>query len=274
MVLVIYLLGVFQTIVALPASLFTDKNAWEYTKDGWSDIFKSSVEVLEATYTMPIKYIIDQIVRLTGEANTNDAYYNIDFGKRLFARCFYVKLPYDSGYSSNDATSYQTVRVPKRTNKAYGAIDGGIKNRTSCAMYNIIPTTIGSPFATRSSSGELMLAYKMSYSGPIIEKYDSHENLVKKSGITNVDIEFSNQLLRKTLGSGEDKTINDWLTTFEDNFAEESSKSSNLNTTLASGAVEQHNQKDSAMATMKITATRSKTTSDVESTEINTLTKW
>lgn len=223
---------------------------------------------------MPIKYIIDQIVRLTGEANTNDAYYNIDFGKRLFARCFYVKLPYDSGYSSNDATSYQTVRVPKRTNKAYGAIDGGIKNRTSCAMYNIIPTTIGSPFATRSSSGELMLAYKMSYSGPIIEKYDSHENLVKKSGITNVDIEFSNQLLRKTLGSGEDKTINDWLTTFEDNFAEESSKSSNLNTTLASGAVEQHNQKDSAMATMKITATRSKTTSDVESTEINTLTKW
>lgn len=265
--------GVFQTVIALPASLFTDKNAWEYTKDGWSNVFKGWLDVFEAIYVMPLKYAIEQIMRMIGDSNTNSAFYLINFGKQLYARCFYVKLPYDSGYSSNDATTYQTVRLPKRAEKAYGAIDGGIINRTTCAAYNIIPTTIGSPFVTRSSTGELMMAYKMAYSGPIREFYSSHEDLIKYSGITSVDIEFSNQLLRKTLGSGEDKTINDWLTTFDDNFANES-VAGNLNTSLASGAIEQHNQTDTALATLKITATRNKATSDVENTEINTLTKW
>lgn len=268
--------GLFQDFIAIPASLFTDKNAWEYMKEGWTNVFTGWTQVFDAIFNMPVNYVVEQILEAIGYSGTNFAFYNVPFGKRLYARCYYLKLPYDSGYSSNDATTYQTVRIPKRAAKAYGAIDGGIMRRTACAAYNVIPTTIGSPFMTRSSTGELMIAYKMAYTGPIREKYDSHEDLYKKSGIMPIDVEFSNQLLRKTLGSGEDKTINDWLTTFADNDAIESKNLiyELLQTTMSNNVVEQHNQEQTAMASMKITANRSKTNSDVDITEINTLTKW
>lgn len=249
--------------------------AWDSLTDTWSDLWDMWSGIYTAVLIMPIQYIGEHIIEAIMGSNANSAMYDIDFGKRLFARCFYVKLPYDSGYSSNDKNTYQTVRVQHRAEKAYGPIDGGVIHRVTCAALNVIPTTIGSPFMVRSSSGELMIAYDMMYSGPIREEADPHSDLLKISGIAPIDIELSNQLLCATLGSGEDKTIDDWLNVFGESDEIVSSSISDISTTnLSSKVVEQDNIIAKAQGKLTIKSNRSKVSSDVENVTINTLHKW
>lgn len=249
-------------------------SAYERWKDTWSDLWNMYTGIFTAVL-MPIDGAAQLIFNALKDSNANSEMYKINFGKRLFARCFYVKLPYDSGYSSNDKTTYQTIRVKHRAEKAYSAIDGGIINRVTCAALNTIPTTIGSPFVTRSSTGELMIAYEMMYSGPIREKSDSHTDLLKYSGIAPIDIELSNQLLKSTLGSGEDKTINDWLNVFGESDSYALSTLEGVRTTnISSSVVEQHNIVSTTHGTLTVKSNRSKVSSEVETANINTVQKW
>lgn len=251
------------------------EGAYERWKDTWSDMWNMYTGIFTAVLTMPIEGAAKLIFDALKDSNANSEMYKINFGKRLFARCFYVKIPYDSGYSSNDKTTYQTIRVKHRAEKAYGSIDGGVINRVTCAALNTIPTTIGSPFVTRSSTGELMIAYDMLYSGPIKEEADTHSDLLKYSGIAPIDIELSNQLLRTTLGSGEDKTIDDWLNVFGESDSYVSSSREDVHTTnISSSVVEQNNIVSTTYGTLTVKSNRSKVSSDVETANINTVQKW
>ena len=249
--------------------------AYDRWKDTWSDLWDMYTGIFTAVFIMPLEGVGKLIYDALKGSNANEEMYKVNFGKRLFARCFYVKLPYDSGYSSNDRTTYQTIRVKHRAEKAYGSIDGGVINRVSCAALNSIPTTIGSPFVTRSSTGELMIAYEMMYSGPIKEEADSHSDLLKYSGIAPIDVELSNQLLQTTLGSGEDKTIDDWLNVFgeSDNYAL-STREDVHTTNISTSVVEQHNIVSTTHGTLTVKSNRSKVSSDVETANINTVQKW
>ena len=251
------------------------KGAYSRWADSWSDLWDMYTGIYTAMYIMPLEGSIEILLDALMNSDPNDEMFKIDYGKQMFARCFYVKLPYDSGYSSNDKTTYQTVRIQHRAEKAYGSIDGGVINRVTCAALNTIPTTIGSPFVTRSSTGELMIAYDMMYSGPVKEKSDSHTDLSKYSGITNLDVELSNQLLSTTLGTGEDKTIQDWLNVFGEVDDYAATVVSDVATTnISTSVVEQNNIVSTACGTLTIKSNRSKVSSDVETTNINTVQKW
>lgn len=200
------------------------------------------------------------------------SFWKIDHYQTLFASCRYVELPYDNRYSSNDEVTFQTIRNHNRWNN----VEGGIMTREEIIAYLSINTAIGSPFVVRSSTGELMMATAFTYSGPVKEKYDSTTDLLKKPGIIADDVKLSNELLQKTLGSGYDKTIDEWLN-FMGNTPDESlipTVNARNSTAISKSVVELTNTNQTAEASMLLTPNRSKVSSDVENIVINTLKKW
>lgn len=192
----------------------------------------------------------------------------IDTRKLLVAAVEYLFLPYDTGYSSNDVATFQTIRFRNE----WGT--DGIVSRTSLKAGHNIGNPMGSPLVVRSTTGELTLAVSMTYQGPWRQFY-GNEDYVKQVGISQNDVDMTNKMLAKMFGDGTDKTANDYLNIRGGLLSSIAlADGASLQTVMANDVVEQTNTGDSASCEITITANRSKTSSDVETPTINTLTKW
>lgn len=192
----------------------------------------------------------------------------IDTRKLLVTAAEYLFLPYDTGYSSNDVTTFQTIRFRNE----WGT--DGIVSRTSLKSGHNIGNPIGSPLVVRSTTGELTLAVSMTYQGPWKQFYGD-EDYEKHVGISQNDVDMTNKMLAKMFGDGTDKTASDYLNIRGGLLSSIAlAGGASLKTVLANDVVEQTNSGDSASCEITITANRSKTSSDVETPTINTLTKW
>lgn len=181
----------------------------------------------------------------------------------------YLFLPYDTGYTSNDMTTFQTIRFRNewRTD--------GIVSRHGLKAGHNIGNPMGSPMVVRSSTGELTLAISMTYQGPW-EQFYGDDDYEKHVGISQNDVDMTNKMLVKMFGDGTDKTADDYLN-IRGGLLEilvANGTSTSLKTVMANDAIEQTNAIDSASGTITLNANRSKTSSDVESATINTLKKW
>ena len=192
----------------------------------------------------------------------------IDTRKLLVAAVEYLFLPYDTGYSSNDVATFQTIRFRNE----WGT--DGIVSRTSLKAGHNIGNPIGSPLVVRSTTGELTLAVSMTYQGPWRQFYGT-EDYAKQVGISQNDVDMTNKMLAKMFGDGTDKTANDYLNIRGGLLSSIAlAGGASLKTVMANDVVEQTNAGDSASCEITIIANRSKTSSDVETPTINTLTKW
>ena len=192
----------------------------------------------------------------------------IDTRKLLVAAVEYLFLPYDTGYSSNDVATFQTIRFRNE----WGT--DGIVSRTSLKAGHNIGNPMGSPLVVRSTTGELTLAVSMTYQGPWRQFYGT-EDYVKQVGISQNDVDMTNKMLAKMFGDGTDKTANDYLNIRGGLLSSIAlAGGASLKTVMANDVVEQTNAGDSASCEITIIANRSKTSSDVETPTINTLTKW
>lgn len=192
----------------------------------------------------------------------------IDTRRLLVTAAEYLFLPYDTGYSSNDVTTFQTIRFRNE----WGA--DGIVSRTSLKAGHNIGNPIGSPLVVRSTTGELTLAVSMTYQGPW-RQYYGDEDYKKQVGISQNDVDMTNKMLEKMFGDGKDKTASDYLNIRGGLLSSIAlADGASLQTVMANDVVEQTNAGDSASCEITITANRSKTSSDVETPTINTLTKW
>lgn len=266
--------GMWETVTSVTA-IFTDEDFGEKWLGGWKKTVLGYAHMIGAVIGVPgitARVIWNEVTR----SEPNPEFYSAELDKNIYARCYYLKLPYDSNYSANDPATYQTIRVQHRAEKAYGGIDGGMMyGRVNAQMFNVIPTTIGSPFVTRSSTGELMIAYRMMHTGPIKQDKDEHHDMIKFSGIMPIDAQLSNQLLQTRFGQGTDKTINDWLNVFgESSKVVASNMASAATTNLSTSVTEQVNLNTTACGKMIVTSNRSKTTTETDTATINTLVKW
>jgi len=192
----------------------------------------------------------------------------IDTRKLLVAAVEYLFLPYDTGYSSNDVATFQTIRFRNE----WGT--DGIVSRTSLKAGHNIGNPMGSPLVVRSTTGELTLAVSMTYQGPWRQFYGT-EDYVKQVGISQNDVDMTNKMLAKMFGDGTDKTANDYLNIRGGLLSSIAlAGGASLKTVMANDVVEQTNAGDSASCEITIIANRSKTSSDVETPTINTVTKW
>ena len=192
----------------------------------------------------------------------------IDTRRLLVTAAEYLFLPYDTGYSSNDVTTFQTIRFRNE----WGT--DGIVSRTSLKAGHNIGNPIGSPLVVRSTTGELTLAVSMTYQGPWRQYYGT-EDYKKQVGISQNDVDMTNKMLEKMFGDGKDKTASDYLNIRGGLLSSIAlADGASLQTVMANDVVEQTNAGDSASCEITITANRSKTSSDVETPTINTLTKW
>jgi hypothetical protein len=267
--------GAFEIITSPVYIFYGDETMFDKLVSGWTDVGKGFLDIVVGGFKVSAGMtggaFVQELYHYLFAASPADPFSRLDHYKTLYAMCRYVELPYDTGYSSNDKTTYQTIREPKR----YG-VAGGIYNRTAIIPCICITSTVGTPFLVKSSSGQLLLAYDFSYSGPVGEGYASDTDFTKYPGIVESDAEFTNKLLQEQFGKGEDKTINDWLNT-HGNMPDMSSFASNiidLESKLSTNKVEQNTVVQSARGNMTVIATRSKTSSDVDTATINTLTKW
>lgn len=192
----------------------------------------------------------------------------IDTRRLLVTAAEYLFLPYDTGYSSNDVTTFQTIRFRNE----WGT--DGIVSRKSLKAGHNIGNPIGSPLVVRSTTGELTLAVSMTYQGPW-RQYYGDEDYKKQVGISQNDVDMTNKMLEKMFGDGKDKTASDYLNIRGGLLSSIAlADGASLQTVMANDVVEQTNAGDSASCEITITANRSKTSSDVETPTINTLTKW
>ena len=257
-----------------PAGMFYNAvwgdGVWEGIKTGYKDLFDCAYNWYGASIVDLVELGIDLLF-----SDNSDAFVSkLDPYQHLMSIARYIVLPYDEKYSNNDANTLQTIRPDL---VRYTNLEGGIINRTSIIEYSVIPNVIGSPFVARSSTGELMLAYRMCYSGPVKEDADSSHDLIKMSGIIEKDVEFSNKLLQDKLGKGIDKTAIDMFNTYGKLPSTDLKSSSTVKlpeTTETAGVDRLTNQVQTTFGTITLKTNRSKTSSDLDSAEINTLTKW
>lgn len=192
----------------------------------------------------------------------------IDTRRLLVTAVEYLFLPYDTGYSSNDVTTFQTIRFRNE----WGT--DGIVSRKSLKSGHNIGNPMGSPLVVRSTTGELTLAVSMTYQGPW-RQYYGDDDYKKRVGISQNDVDMTNKMLEKMFGDGKDKTASDYLNIRGGLLSSIAlTGGASLQTVMANDVVEQTNAGDSASCEITITANRSKTSSDVETPTINTLTKW
>lgn len=213
--------------------------------------------------------------RLLGRLPEHEDMYELDHWQHLFATCRYVLLPYDEKYTSSDKTTFQTIRNTITPEKFYH-VKGAFENRSKLIPYHVIPNPIGAMFATRGSTGELMLAMSFLLSGPTREDESAYSDFEKNSGVKQQDIDFANNLLRSLLGDGSDKTGDNYMnfTGVVDDYARDQ-QINTLKSRLTSSQILQENAvNNTAFGNLHIVANRSRTTSDVSSSTINTLTKW
>lgn len=192
----------------------------------------------------------------------------IDTRRLLVTVVEYLFLPYDTGYSSNDVTTFQTIRF---RNKWW---TDGIVSRKGLKSGHNIGNPMGSPLVVRSTTGELTLAVSMTYQGPWRQYYGDYD-YKKQVGISQNDVDMTNKMLEKMFGDGKDKTASDYLNIRGGLLSSIAlTGGASLQSVMANDVVEQTNAGDSASCEITITANRSKTSSDVETPTINTLTKW
>ena len=214
--------------------------------------------------------------RMLNRLPEHENVYNLDHWQNLFAVCRYLICTYDERYSSNDKTTFQTIRNVITPEKFYH-VAGAFENRERLIPYHLIPNPIGAMFAVRGSTGELMLAMSFMLSGPTREDSDGHEPFPKYSGVTESDIDFANEILRTQLGAGYDKTGGHYMnfTGAVDDMATDPKVTNTLTTRLTNAQVLQENAVNrTTFADLHIIANRSKTSSDADANSINTLTKW
>lgn len=195
---------------------------------------------------------------------------NINVKKHVVAVVTYLYLPYDTGYFSNDRDTFQTIRY----RNTWGT-DGKTNDGRNLEPVFQVPNPICSPLAVRSSTGELTLAVTMTYTGPI-KQFAGEKDYKKKVGLSEEDVQHTNEVLAKMFGDGFDKTAADFLN-IRGNLLSDSdiiSSNTSLQSKLASDKIEQTNSANGAGGVLVISATRSKTSSTVESPTINTVTKW
>ena len=242
----------------------------EGIKTGYKDLFECVYDL----YGGELVALISLGVSLLFGDEVDDSVAKRDPYQHLMAICRYIVLNYDESYSNNDSKTLQTIRPDL---VRYTDLEGGIINRETIVEYSVIPNVIGSPFVTRSSTGELMLAYRMCYSGPVKEDADSTHDLIKRSGIIEKDVEFSNKLLQDKLGKGEFKTALDMFNTYGNipsNDIKSTTSTKLPETTETAGVDRLNNRVQTAIGVITLKTNRSKTSSDLDSAEINTLTKW
>lgn len=192
----------------------------------------------------------------------------IDTRRLLVTAVEYLFLPYDTGYLSNDVTTFQTIRFRNE----WGT--DGIVSRTGLKAGHNIGNPMGSPLVVRSTTGELTLAVSMTYQGPW-RQYYGDVDYKKQVGISQNDVDMTNKMLEKMFGDGKDKTASDYLNIRGGLLSSIAlTGGASLQSVMANDVVEQTNAGDSASCEITITANRSKTSSDVETPTINTLTKW
>lgn len=257
-----------------PAGMFYNAiwgdGIWEGIKSGYKDTF-------DCIYSWTAERLVDIIklgIDLFFTDDTDPFISKLDPYQHLQAICRYIVLPYDEKYSNNDSTTLQTIRPDLIR---YTDLEGGIINREPIIEYSVIPNVIGSPFVARSSTGELMIAYRMCYSGPTKEDADGAHDLIKYSGILEKDVEFSNKLLQDKFGKGEDKTAIDMFNTYGKLPSAEirSTATSKLPVSTETAGVERlTNSVQTTTGAIVLKTNRSKTSSDSETAGINTLTKW
>lgn len=258
-----------------PAGMFYNAvwgdGVWEGIKSGYKDLFDCVYNLYGVANAVDL---IELGVELLFTDNSDPFVSKLDPYQHLMSIARYIVLPYDEKYSNNDATTLQTIRPDLIR---YTNLEGGIINRESIIEYSVIPNVIGSPFVARSSTGELMIAYRMCYSGPVKEDADSSHDLIKMSGIIEKDVEFSNKLLQDKLGKGIDKTAIDMFNTYGKLPSTDLKSSATVKlpeTTETAGVDRLTNQVQTTFGSVTLKTNRSKTSSDLDTAEINTLTKW
>ena len=267
--------GAWEVITSPVYIFYGDESMFDKLVAGWKDIGKGFLDMLVGTFEVTTGLnggiFVQELYHYLFAASPVDKFAGLDHFKTLYAMCRYVELPYDTGYSSNDKNSYQTIREPLRYE-----VDGGIYSRTAIIPCICITSTIGSPFVVRSSTGQLLLAYDFSYSGPVGEAYSREDDFEKHPGILQSDTDLTNKMLQEQFGKGEDKKIEDWLnllgntpdmSTLQSDVVDTSSK-------LDGDKIEQFTALQKARGSMTLAANRSKTSSDLDGADINTVTKW
>ena len=258
-----------------PAGMFYNAiwgdGIWEGIKSGYKDIFNC---VYNWYGVASIVDLVELGIELFFSDNADPFISKLDPYQHLMSIARYIVLPYDESYSNNDSITLQTIRPDL---VRYTNLEGGIINREPIIEYSVIPNVIGSPFVARSSTGELMIAYRMCYSGPVKEDADGAHDLIKISGIIEKDIEFSNKLLQDKLGKGTDKTALDMFNTYGSMPSTDLKGTATIKlpeTVETAGVDRLSNQVQTTFGAITLKTNRSKTSSDLDSAEINTLTKW
>ena len=270
-----YWKGVWDIITSPVYIFYGDETMFDKLVSGWKQFGAGLAGMMVDTFKLTVGFtggiFVQELYHYFFSDSPADPFSQLDHYNTLYALCRYVELPYDTGYSSNDKRTYQTIRTPKRVGVA-----GGIYNRTPIIPCIVIPSTIGSPFVFRSSTGELMLAYDFSYSGPVSEGYAADTDFKKMPGVVQDDVDLTNRILQEQFGKGDDKVIEDWLNTTGNtpDIAATKLDASNFIARLATGKVEQMTAVQKATGTMTLNANRSKTSADTDSAIINTVTKW
>lgn len=267
----------FWDIVTSPVYIFYgDESMVDRLCVGWkklgSGLITMMVDYFKLATGLTGGIFVQELYHYLFSSSPADPFSRLDHFSTLYAMCRYVELPYDNGYSSNDKHTYQTIRKPKRFGVA-----GGIYNRTAIIPCISITSTIGSPFVARTSTGELIMAYDFSYSGPVNEGYSGESDFDKLPGIIQDDVDLTNKILQEQFGKGEDKTIDDWLNTTgntPDMSTLDMSTVTDFASRLTNGQVAQLTALQKAGGSMVLNANRSKTSSDTDSAIINTVTKW
>lgn len=114
-----------------------------------------------------------------------------------------IVLDYDNGYTHNNSPTFQCLRTRSFLNQ-----DSERTTNASVAPFNSIPTPIGSACIYRNSSGKLILATSLTYKGPNKSRQVGYN---VSPGFEQEDVDKTNEFLRSMLGSGDNKTVDDFL---------------------------------------------------------------